>query len=170
MIGIIETDLKAFSIIEIIKKKYPKVNIKIYSLDNNIEKAIIKLQDTCKIIVIPSQDDIKQLENKYPNIAFLSVKPLIKENSYILDDTNIIELIHNGNEKEIREVLKQLVIPKDKTIIINNPELLWIQSIIKEVLPNPIINTFDSFIEELEEIINNNHILTNQEGIVSKII
>jgi hypothetical protein len=170
MIGIIETDLKAFSIIEIIKKKYPKVNIKIYSLDNNIEKGIIKLQDTCKIIVIPSQDDIKQLENKYPNISFLSVKPLIKENSYILDDTNIIELIHNGNEKEIREVLKQLVIPKDKTIIINNPELLWIQSIIKEVLPNPIINTFDSFIEELEEIINNNHILINQEGIVSKII
>ena len=47
MIGIIETELKAFCILENLKNKYPKINIRISYLKEDIDECINKLQSTC---------------------------------------------------------------------------------------------------------------------------
>ena len=69
MIGIIETKLNAFIIMESIKKKYPKININIYYLKDSIIEGIERLKENNKIIIVPNCSIMKE----YPEISFLSL-------------------------------------------------------------------------------------------------
>ena len=80
MIGIIETKLNAFIIMESIKKKYPKININIYYLKDSIIEGIERLKENNKIIIVPNCSIMKE----YPEISFLSLKDLVIDNTYEL--------------------------------------------------------------------------------------
>lgn len=164
MIGIIETELKAFCILENLKNKYPKINIRISYLKEDIDECINKLQSTCKIIIIPSNYNVNDYIKKYPNLIFVKEKDVKVDNSYLLNNKELISYIYEGNEKEIINVLNSLKIPQDKTIVINDIELLMIKSIIQELYPNPIISNIDLLIEEISSVINKNKIQITEEG------
>ena len=64
MIGIIETELKAFCILENLKNKYPKINIRISYLKEDINEWINKIQSTSKIIIIPRNYNVNNYIKK----------------------------------------------------------------------------------------------------------
>ncbi len=168
MIGIIETELNAFSIMENIKNKYPNININIYYLKDNIEEGVAKLKDN-RIIIVP---DIykKALSEKYPNIHFLSLKTLVLKDSYELNQEELVNAIIKGNDKEITNILNTISINKDTVIIINNPILLWIKPKIQEIFSNSISSNIDILLEDLEQVIAKEKIDSHQEGNIMVIV
>ena len=165
MIGIIETELNAFIIMENIKKKYPKLNINIYYLKDSIIEGIERLKENSKIIIVPNNCSIKE---EYPEISFLSLKELVIDNTYELKDPELIEAIQTGNEEIINKILK--TIPQNKIILINQPIILWIKEIIEKKLNQKVISNIDNLLDELEKKIKEKKINHNQEGKVSVMI
>lgn len=165
MIGIIETELNAFIIMENIKKKYPKLNINIYYLKDSIIEGIERLKENSKIIIVPNNCSIKE---KYPEISFLSLKELVIDNTYELKDPELIEAIQTGNEEIINKILK--TIPQNKIILINQPIILWIKEIIEKKLNQKVISNIDNLLDDLEKKIKEKKINHNQEGKVSVMI
>lgn len=164
MIGIIETELNAFIIMESIKKKYPKININIYYLKDSIIEGIERLKENNKIIIVPNCSIMKE----YPEISFLSLKDLVIDNTYELKDLELIEAIQTGNEEIINKLLKK--IPKNKIILINQPIILWIREIIEKKSNQKVISNIDSLLDELEKELKEKKINPNQEGKVSVVI
>ena len=165
MIGIIETELNAFIIMENIKKKYPKLNINIYYLKDSIIEGIERLKENSKIIIVPNNCSIKE---EYPEISFLSLKELVIDNTYELKDPELIEAIQTGNEEIINKILK--TIPQNKIILINQPIILWIKEIIEKKLNQKVISNIDNLLDDLEKKIKEKKINHNQEGKVSVMI
>lgn len=164
MIGIIETKLNAFIIMESIKKKYPKININIYYLKDSIIEGIERLKENNKIIIVPNCSIMKE----YPEISFLSLKDLVIDNTYELKDLELIEAIQTGNEEIINKLLKK--IPKNKIILINQPIILWIREIIEKKSNQKVISNIDNLLDELEKELKEKKINPNQEGKVSVVI
>ena len=164
MIGIIETKLNAFIIMESIKKKYPKININIYYLKDSIIEGIERLKENNKIIIVPNCSIMKE----YPEISFLSLKDLVIDNTYELKDLELIEAIQAGNEEIINKLLKK--IPKNKIILINQPIILWIREIIEKKSNQKVISNIDNLLDELEKELKEKKINPNQEGKVSVVI
>ena len=169
MIGIIETELNAFSIMDTIKKKYPSININIFYLKDNIEEGINKLKDNNKIIIIPDKYK-KELENQYKTVTFLSLKELLLENSYELNDKELIKAIETGNDKEVIRILKSIKINNNTIILINNPIVLWIKKIVEEVLNRKVVSNIDILLEDIEKELKKEQIDIHQEGKVSIIL
>lgn len=165
MIGIIETELNAFIIMENIKKKYPKLNINIYYLKDSIIEGIERLKENSKIIIVHNNCSIKE---EYPEISFLSLKELVIDNTYELKDPELIEAIQTGNEEIINKILK--TIPQNKIILINQPIILWIKEIIEKKLNQKVISNIDNLLDDLEKKIKEKKINHNQEGKVSVMI
>ena len=165
MIGIIETELNAFIIMENIKKKYPKLNINIYYLKDSIIEGIERLKENSKIIIVPNNCSIKE---EYPEISFLSLKELVIDNTYELKDPELIEAIQTGNEEIINKILR--TIPQNKIILINQPIILWIKEIIEKKLNQKVISNIDNLLDDLEKKIKEKKINHNQEGKVSVMI
>lgn len=165
MIGIIETELNAFSIMENIKKKYPNLNMNIYYLKNSVEEGIEKLKKNSKVIITPYQF---KNQKEYSEITFLSLKELVIDNSYELKEKELMEAIRTGNEKKINEILKR--IPKNKIILINHPSLLWIKEKIEKEFNLEVISNIDILLDELENALKEKKINLNQEGKVSVIL
>ena len=164
MIGIIETELNAFIIMESIKKKYPKININIYYLKDSIIEGIERLKENNKIIIVPNCSIMKE----YPEISFLSLKDLVIDNTYELKDLELIEAIQTGNEEIINKLLKK--IPNNKIILINQPIILWIREIIEKKSNQKVISNIDNLLDELEKELKEKKINPNQEGKVSVVI
>ena len=142
MIGIIEDKLTAFSIADKIHNKYSQVDI--YLFDGDINKGIEILKNKGCIIIITNSNinctiPVISLNNNNPN------------NTYNLNDKELIDYIEQGNIKLVKKFLNNLNIKED-TIILNNPKLLYIESIIKEYFPNKkIINNIDYLLDELDK-------------------
>ena len=167
MIGIIEKELNAFSIIEYIKRKYPMININIWYLKEDIEEGIKKLQKDCKIIIIPSNSNKSILKEKYQNISFINIREIKIDNAYFLEEPQLLKAVEEGNEEKVRTILKTLNIEKNKTILINNLELLWIKPIIQEIYENHILCNIELLLEDLEKELETRKISINQEGKVN---
>lgn len=151
MIGILSNILTGYIISEQIREKYP--NIDIY-ISNDIDKLLVK----CKIVI--TSEDIK-LEK---NIIVLKIENYAKEDSYIIDDDNLLEAVISGNNKKIFEIVNNLNISSKQTIIINNPKILLIKHIIKEKYSNIIITSLDILITKLDKVIIDNDFNTNNSS------
>lgn len=151
MIGILSDILTGYIISEQIREKYP--NIDIY-ISNDIDKLLVK----CKIII--TSEDIKLDKN----IIVLKIENYAKEDSYIIDDDNLLEAVISGNNKKIFEIVNNLNISSKQTIIINNPKILLIKHIIKEKYSNIIITSLDILITKLDKVIIDNDFDTNNSS------
>ena len=165
MIGIIETELNAFILMDYIKKKYPKLNINIYYLKDSITEGIERLKENNKIIIIPNNCSIKK---DYPEISFLTLKELVIDNSYELNNKELIKAIQSGNEEIIDNILEE--IPLNKIVLINQPIILWIREKIEKKLKQKVISNIDYLLDDLEKEIKEKKINPNQEGKVSVMI
>jgi len=165
MIGIIETELNAFILMDYIKKKYPKLNINIYYLKDSITEGIERLKENNKIIIIPNKCSIKK---DYPEISFLTLKELVIDNSYELNNKELIKAIQSGNEEIIDNILEE--IPLNKIVLINQPIILWIREKIEKKLKQKVISNIDYLLDDLEKEIKEKKINPNQEGKVSVMI
>lgn len=151
MIGIIYDALTAFPIIERITEKIPQATIYLYKEEvNDIDLVIDKLLNkNCQIIILKEIN--QKIQNKYPNIKFITLKNIKNNNSYIIDNKELLEAINNKDIDKINSILQNIKIPKDKIIIINNPKLLFIKSIIEKDFSNQIIDNLDYLILEINK-------------------
>jgi hypothetical protein len=156
MIGIINNELDAYSIIDKITKRFDRVDIYLYKEDvTDINMVINKLIDKgCRVIIM--KDKISNIEKMYPNINFIYLEDIDTYNGYVLDNDNLINAIISGNLVEVRSILSSLNIEKEKVIILNNPKLLFIKSIISEIYKdNKIIDNIGILIDKLVLLIDN---------------
>lgn len=159
MIGIIMNDITYFPIIEKIKEKYPTCNI--YICRKETEESIkLLIEKNCKIIITLNKELLSK-EKKYPDISFLTLTNL-NSNAYLLENNDLLNYINQGKEKEIRKLLVELNIPKDKVIYIRNPKFLFIKHIIKEYYNNKIEDSISNLIDEI--ILLKEKIIFNQKG------
>ena len=159
MIGIIMNDIAYFPIIEKIKEKYPTCNI--YICRKETEESIkLLIEKNCKIIITLNKELLSK-EKKYPDISFLTLTNL-NSNAYLLQNNDLLNYINQGKEKEIRKLLVELTIPKDKVIYIRNPKFLFIKHIIKEYYNNKIEDSISNLIDEI--ILLKEKIIFNQKG------
>lgn len=151
MIGIINEIMEAYSIAEKINNSFPKINIYLY-IDNNIDKGIDLLSNNnCNVIVLPSNLELSYYKKKYSNITFLSLDTY-KVDGYVLDDEELFNSIDKHQEQLVRKILDNKKI-EEKTIIINNPKLLFIKNIIEDIYPDKIIiDKIDYLIKEINKI------------------
>ena len=139
MIGIIGSELIAFPIIERIKEKYPECNIFV-----STNSSILK-EKGCQMIL----DTRKKRK---------------LENVYLLDNKELIEAIKKGKEQEVKRIFKEIKIPKNQTIYLENPILLWVKKEIEMSFENTIIDSVEVFIKQLEEEIRKKNLNCKQEG------
>ena len=149
MIGIIMNDITYFPIIEKIKEKYPTCNI--YICRKETEESIkLLIEKNCQIIITTNKNLLLK-RKKYPDISFLTLTNL-NNNAYLLENNDLLNYINQGKEKEIRKLLVDLNIPKDKVIYIMNPKYLFIKHIIKEYYNNKIEDSTNLLLEEIAQI------------------
>ena len=160
MIGIISNDLAAYTIIDRIREYNNCLDIYLYNKKVDDYSFIIDklINKKCKIIIIPSYDNIEVFNSKYPQVSFLSLD--YKENG--IDSDLLIKAILEGNELEVRNVLDDLKI-KNKEIIINNPTLLFIKEILEKDYQCKIIDNITDLINKIDLIIGKDNI-NNKEG------
>jgi hypothetical protein len=153
MIGIINNEISALSLIDKITNKFSKVDIYLYKEEvKDIEEVInLLLEKNCKIIILKEKNT--DLEEKYQNINFLYLEDLNRDNGYILDNNDLVEAVEEGNEKKVKEILSTITIPTDKTIILNNPKLLFIKSIICETFNNEVIDNIDILLDKIANVL-----------------
>jgi hypothetical protein len=153
MIGIINNEISALSLIDKITNKFSKVDIYLYKEEvKDIEEVInLLLEKNCKIIILKEKNTY--LEEKYQNINFLYLEDLNRDNGYILDNNDLVEAVEEGNEKKVKEILSTITIPTDKTIILNNPKLLFIKSIICETFNNEVIDNIDILLDKIANVL-----------------
>ena len=163
MIGVISAEISIYGVLEKIHNKYPTTMIYLY-YSNNYKDGIKELKKkNCKIIITP-----EKVENdNNSNIIFLSIKPLIKENAYYMDDEKLLEKIDQGNEEAIHKILEKKEIQED-TIILNNPKLLFIKRIIEDIFKEKtILDNTDILIEKIDE---NKSVLKESKDATIKVI
>lgn len=150
MIGIINQDISTYIIIEKIRNNFPKIDIYWLKEEKNIEKSILLLEEkNCKIIIVPS---IKK-KPQQKDITILSLEKNQKE-GYVLDQKELKDAIQNRKEENIKKILKEMNIPKDKIIRIMDPSILWVEKLIKEIYPNNNIETnIEELIEKIKQVI-----------------
>lgn len=169
MIGIIANELTAFSIIEAIKKEYPKVNI--YwknNIANDENQVQILLQKKCNIIIVPSDKYIPKDNPK--DISFIVISKIKeKENYFEIKNNKITNAVKIGDVKSIQKELQKISIPKDKIILLNTSELLYIKELIKEYFPNSIIDFREQLLDNLKGVIEKKKINIEGEGICNRI-
>ena len=161
MIGIISNDLAAYTIIDRIREYNNCLDIYLYNKKVDDYSFIIDklINKKCKIIIIPSYDNIEIFNDKYSQVKFLSLEN--KENG--IDSNLLIKAILEGNELEVRKVLDDLNI-KNKEIVINNPTILFIKEILEKDYNCKIIDNIDYLIEEIDKNINKYNINTDLIG------
>ena len=160
MIGIIMNDITYFPIIEKIKEKYPTCNI--YICRKETEESIkLLIEKNCQIIITTNKNLLLK-RKKYPDISFLTLTNPNHNNIYLLENNDLLNYINQGKEKEIRKLLVDLNIPKDKVIYIMNPKYLFIKHIIKEYYNNKIEDSISNLIDEI--ILLKKKINFNQKG------
>ena len=160
MIGIISNDLAAYTIIDRIREYNNCLDIYLYNKKVDDYSFIIDklINKKCKIIIIPSYDNIEIFNDKYSQVKFLSLEN--KENG--IDSNLLIKAILEGNELEVRKVLDDLNI-KNKEIVINNPTLLFIKEILEKDYQCKIIDNITDLINKIDLIIGKDNI-NNKEG------
>ena len=160
MIGIISNDLAAYTIIDRIKEYNNCLDIYLYNKKVDDYSFIIDklINKKCKIIIIPSYDNIEIFNDKYSQVKFLSLEN--KENG--IDSNLLIKAILEGNELEVRKVLDDLNI-KNKEIVINNPTILFIKEILEKDYQCKIIDNITDLINKIDLIIGKDNI-NNKEG------
>ena len=160
MIGIIMNDITYFPIIEKIKEKYPACNI--YICRKETEESIkLLIEKNCQIIITTNKNLLLK-RKKYPDISFLTLTNPNHNNIYLLENNDLLNYINQGKEKEIRKLLVELTIPKDKVIYIRNPKYLFIKHIIKEYYNNEVEDSISNLINEI--ILLKKKINFNQKG------
>ena len=150
MIGIIEEKISAYTIAEKINNHFPTINIYLYPTEKMEEGINRLIERKCQIIIIPN-NKIKFWKEKYPNIIFLALDATNQNNSYILEQKELIKAIDTGNLQEIKNILNKLHIKED-TILLKNPKLLWIKSILEEEFQDKkILEITDVLIEKIKQ-------------------
>ena len=150
MIGIIEEKISAYTIAEKIHNHFPTINIYLYPTEKMEEGINRLIERKCQIIIIPN-NKIKFWKEKYPNIIFLALDATNQNNSYILEQKELIKAIDTGNLQEIKNILNKLHIKED-TILLKNPKLLWIKSILEEEFQDKkILEITDVLIEKIKQ-------------------
>lgn len=163
MIGIINNVMSAYSVAEKIKKFFPYVSIYLY-IEDNVDRGI-DLLNNCNIIILPNNDKLSFYQEKYPEIVFLTLS-VINSNGYVLDDDELLRAITSGNDSMVRELIEKKNI-EDDVIILNNPKLLYIKSIIEDIYTDKkIIDNVDYLVELIKEYEN---LLEKSEGIIKVI-
>ena len=168
MIGIINKTIGAYSIIEKIHHNFPNIDIYLYGEENEEAAIKIMIEKKCKIIILSEEN--KPLINKYPEIIFISSKRKNKKNEYYLENNDLIKAVEEGNLKVVKEILNKIDIPKEKTIVINNPILLFIKEILEETYKNKIIDNTNYLIDSINEIIQKEKLIINKIGNIKRII
>ena len=165
MIGIINNELSAYSIIDRIRTYNKNLNIYLYKEKvNDYEEVIEKLiNKNCEIIIIPSIDNIDNIKKKYNKVKFICLKEINIKDSIILDNKELIKAINLGNQNKVLDILKNLNI-NNKRIVINNPTLLFIKEILEKDYNCKIIDNIDYLIEEIDKNINKYNINTDLIG------
>lgn len=168
MIGIIDREISAYSVIEKIHHQFPSVNIYLYPTDD-LEEGIETLRKkNCQIIILRDSKYLPELEKKYPELTFLPEDKESIEDSFLLDDKDLLQAIEKGQEQEVRKILEELEIKED-TIFLKNPKLLFIKKIIKQIYPEK--NMMDSIDILIEQIRNSGKIKdTNEEAKIQIIV
>lgn len=147
MIGVISEDKSIYGVLEKIHNKYPTTMIYLY-YSNDYEKGIEVLKNNnCKVIILPEGI----IRNNTSNTIFLSMTSLEKENAYNLDNKELIEAINSGDEEKVMDILEKLNIKED-TIVLNNPKLLFIKSIIEDKFNNKnVVDNVSILINQIDE-------------------
>lgn len=159
MIGIIDKELSAYSIIDEIKKKYPTIDIYLIKDETNLDKSIEILKNkNCKIVISP-----EKISNN-DSLYFLTYEDIETTNSYVLDSKELIEAVKNANLAKVDDILNNLDIDNNQVIIINNPILLFIKSKINDKYSNKIISSTEKIINDIESIINEHNFDINGNG------
>ena len=167
MLGIIEKEITAFSIMDKIGKEYPTLDL--YYATNDSEEMIQEfIKRHCKIIILPKVE--KKLQNKYPDIVFLDFEFPMSEEYYPLANEELLKTIEEGDQKKVQSILKSLTISEDKIIVLNNPKLRWIKDEIKSVFSNDIVDTLDIILEKIEKIRKEKNLSFEGTGVRDKII
>ncbi len=151
MIGIIDNEISAYSVIEKLQIEFPNTNIYLYPIDN-LEDGIKKLtKKECNFIILKKKQEIANYENKYPNIIFLSEDSLSNKNSFLLNNPLLIQAVEQGNQDKVNNILNELKI-EEEIIYIDNPKLLFIKTILQDKYPNKkITDSIDIIIEEINQ-------------------
>ena len=162
MIGIIDNQIRAYSILEKIRKKYPNTDVYFYidSYSNVRDVISLFLEKGCRIFILPSEEK-KMIENEYPNCFFFSV-PIT---SSFLDRGDLIQAIMDGNLKRIEEILSSLSVPVSENIVLNRVELLFIKNLIAKYFSNMITDVFDQLILDMDRVILEEELSMDGEGI-----
>ena len=165
VIGIIGKELVAFPIIERIKMKYNQCNIYLYSKEATLEEKIKRLREKqCRIIIIAEQNT-EEINEYSSDITVYRLKEK-SEDDYELQDDILEEAIKKGNQEEVIHQLKTIKIPKNKTIYLKNPILLWIKEFIQKEYPNPLKDSIEILLEEIEKEILQKNYSMEEKGII----
>lgn len=169
MIGIISDELTGVSIIEQIAKKYPKINIYLCKQKSSIEEKIEVLKNKkCKIIILSKVP--KSLKEKYQGLNFISLEKDYNEEFFLFEEDIMCQAIDKGNQQKIEELITSTRIPKTKKILLRDPKMLWIMSLIEANHKNEIVNVGDLLVEEISMIIKKQQLNPQEEGIQNILI
>ena len=164
MIGIINSELSAYSILEKIRDKYPTCDIYLYPYvyENILDILPFFIEKKCSFLILPKKDK-KKVEELYSDIYCFSLEDFFQNS--VFDREDLLKAIREGNLLEVESILNQITVPVEDIIYLNYPELLFIRSLIEKRYPNSIVFSLDNLLCEMDTILVREKISLSGNGI-----